>query len=372
MGFDLAKARGLMEAMDIDCIVATSHDNVYYSSGSDIHTIITLKRLAVIFLPLDSNPVFGVHANEKVTACESTWIKDVRVYEGGEWEPLKPIELIADVLREKGLSKAKIGAELLDMPGLCLDHLRELLPLAKFVNCQPIFDKMRSVKSTEELKLLSDANMATAKAITVAFEMARPGNTERDIAQNMMDLTIEYGADHIAFINLGAGKNILEIHHTPTDYRIKKRDMLHVDFGAFFKGYMSDISRMAVVGKPGEVQLKAYNIAVQAEFATAKAMHEGVAVMDVHNAVKQFYESKGYQYNKAFIGHSLGIGCHEFPFLGPSHGEWVLEQRMFFQIEPSLTIGHVRVHTEDSFIVTKGTARNVSEYRNISELQIIK
>ena len=361
-----------MDESGVDCIVATSHDNVFYSSGADILTITMLKRLAAVFIPFDGEPVFGVHANEEVTARESTWIKDLRVYEGGEWEPLKPIRFVADVLKEKGLSDAKIGLELLDMSALCFNHLRELLPSARFVDCQPIFERLRSVKSPEELKLLSYANMATAKAITVAFEMARPGDTEREIAWNMMNLTYEYGADQVAFMTLGAGKNIFETHHVPTDYRIKKGDMLHVDFGCYFKGYMSDISRMAVVGEPDETQLRAYDNVVGAELATADAMREGVAVIDVHNAVKQFYESKGLSYTRAFIGHGLGIGCHEPPFLGPSHGDWVLESGMFFQVEPSLTIGHARVHTEDSFIVTEEVAKNVSEYRDIAELQVIR
>jgi len=371
-GFDMVKARELMKEMGMDCIVATSHDNVFYSSGADIMTITMLKRLAAVFLPLDGEPVFGVHANEEVTARQPTWIKDVRVYSGGEWEPLKPIGFVADTLREMGMGDANIGIEMLDMPGLCFDHLRELIPSAKFVDCQPIFDRMRAVKSPEELELLSQANMATARAITIAFDMAKPGDTERKIAQNMIDLTYEYGADQVAFMTLGAGDNIFEIHHMPTDYEIKSGDLVHVDFGCFFQGYMSDISRTAVVGKPDGTQLKVYDIAVRVQQATAEALKEGAKVIDVHNAAKQQCESEGLSYNRAFIGHGLGIGCHELPFLGPSHGNWVLEDGMFFQIEPGFAIGNVRVHTEDSFIVSGNEARNVSEYRDVSEIQIIR
>jgi Xaa-Pro aminopeptidase len=371
-GFDLDEARMLMEERGLDCAVVTSHDNVYYSTWSDIMTISMLKRLAAVFLPLDGEPAFGVHANEEVTARDSTWIKDLRVYEGGEWEPLKPIGFVADVLKEKGLENARIGIELLDVPGLCLDHLRSLLPSAEFVDCQPIFDKLRSVKSQEEIRLLSGSNMATAKAITVAFEMARPDDTEREIARDMMDLTVEYGADQVAFMTFGAGKNIFETHHIPGDYKISEGDLLHVDFGAYFDGYLSDISRMAVVGEPDETQIKAYDVAVGAELATAEAMRPGATVMDVHDAVKGFYESRGYTYGRAFIGHGIGIGCHEYPFLGPSHGDWVLEPGMFFQVEPGLTLDHARVHTEDSFVVTEKGARNVSLYRDVSELQRIR
>jgi Xaa-Pro aminopeptidase len=329
--------------------------------------------LAAIFIPVDGEPVFAVHRNEQVTAREATWIKDLRVYEGGEWESLKAIKFCADVLQEKGLENKKIGVELMDMPGLWLDHLRKLLPSARITDAKPVFDKLRSVKSPKELEFMGKANMATAKAITVAFEMARPGDMERELAHNMIGLTLKYGGDTVAFIHLGAGKNIFETHHMADNYKIKKGDLVHVDFGCFFDGYYSDISRTAVVGDPDDTQLKAYEVAVEAEYVTGDAMISGEKVITVHNRVKEFYESKGYKYDRAFIGHSMGIGCHELPFLGPADGDWVLEPGMFFQVEPSMVLGNARVHTEDSFVVkTKGPAEIVSEYTDVREIQIIR
>jgi len=371
-GFKLDKAREHMKKQGLDCIIATSHDNVYYSSHSEIMTITMLKRLAAVFIPLDGEPVFGVHANEKVTAEETTWIKDLRVYEGGEWEPLKPIDFVAETIKEMGYAESRIGVETLDIPGMCMDHLRNQLPEAKITDCQPVFDKMRAVKSPEELRHMSRINMATAKAITVAFEIAKPGDSEKEIARNMINLTLSYGADTVAFMTMGAGPNIWETHHIPGDYKIKEGDLIHVDFGCLFDGYLSDISRMAVVKQPSESQLKAYKMAVDAERVTGAALSPGLPVSTVHNTVKEFYESNGYPYNRAFIGHGLGIGCHEYPFLGPSHGDWFLEEGMFFQIEPSVILGDSRMHTEDSFIVRKGGGENVSEYRDVSELQVIR
>lgn len=371
-GFSLRKAREHMEQRALDVMVATSHDNVYYTSHSEIMTITMLKRLAAVIIPLDGDPVFAVHANERVTAEKTTWIKDLRVYQGGEWEPLKPIGFLAETLSELGHSTGRVSVETLDIPGACLDHLRSLLPEAQLTDCQSIFDSLRAVKTPDELRHLSRINMATAKAITVAFEMAQPGDTEKMIAQNMINLTLEYGADTVAFMTMGAGPNIHETHHIPGEYRIKEGDLIHVDFGCLFDGYLSDISRTAAIAKPDPTQLKAYSFAVEAERATGDALAPGVKVQEVHDAVKELYESRGHPYNRAFIGHGLGIGCHEYPFLGPSHGDWTLEQGMFFQVEPSVAMDHIRVHTEDSFVVTATGSENVSEYRDIGELQIIR
>jgi Xaa-Pro aminopeptidase len=371
-GFSLGEARKRMEERSLDVIVATSHDNVYYTSHSEIMTISMLKRLAAVFIPLDGDPVFGVHANEEVTARETTWIKDLRVYEGGEWEPLKPMGFVADTLTELGYGRGRIGVETLDLPGACLDHLRGLLPGAELKDCQPVLDTLRAVKSPDEIRHLSRINMATAKAITAAFEMAKPGDTEKMIARDMIGLTLGYGADTVAFMTMGAGPNIHETHHIPGEYRIREGDLVHVDYGCVFDGYLSDISRVAAVVKPDATQLKAHSFAVEAERAAGDALAPGVKVREVHDAVKEFYESRGHPYRRAFIGHGIGIGCHEYPFLGPSHGGWTLEPGMFFQVEPSVVMDHARVHTEDSFVVTDTGSENVSEYRDVGELQIIR
>ncbi len=362
-----------MEEAGLKCLMATSHDNVFYTSGADLMSINMLKRLTVIFVPLEGDAVFAVHANEAALSRRGTWIEDLRVYQGGEWEPLEPVGFMAEVLEEKRLNTGRVGIEMQDVSALYLEHLRSLLPAVEFVDAKPLFDRLRAVKIDSELSLLSEANMATAKAITVAFEMARPGDSEREIAQNLMRLVYQYGADQVGFITLSAGENIFETHHVPSDYRIKAGDLVHVDFGGFFAGYMSDISRTAVVGPPDERQQRLYQVAVGVERATAQAMRAGAKIIEVHQAAKNFYESQGFSYDRAFIGHGLGIGCHEFPFLGATHGDWVLEPGMFFQVEPRVSLDEITVHTEDSFIIVEGDqAKNVSEDRDVAEMQVIR
>jgi Xaa-Pro aminopeptidase len=202
--------------------------------------------------------------------------------------------------------------------------------------------------------------------------MAEPGDTEKEIAQNMIELCLEYGADSVAFMTMGAGRNIFETHHIPGSYRIREGDFIHVDFGCYFDGYLSDISRTAVVNKPDRDQLQAYEFAVSAERAVGEALIPGSTVMEVHEATERFYMDRGHKYKRAFVGHGLGIGCHEYPFLGPSHGDWFIEPGMFFQVEPSIVMEGTRVHTENSYLVTQSGGQNVSEYRDLTDIQVIR
>ena len=250
------------------------------------------------------------------------------------------------------------------MAGSSYDYVRKILPDAKFVECGVIFDKMRSVKSSEELEILSEANMATAKAMSNAFEAASPGDTEKQIARHIMELIQDYGASRIAFLNFAAGQNVMEPHHMPGDYRLKRGDLVHVDVGGTWKGYISDISRMAVVGEPSTEQRKAYEVIIKQMWDTAEVMENGATVQTANEAAKQSYESHGFKYPRYFIGHSIGLSGQEVPFLAPFHGDWVLEPGMVLQIESShVASDKIRVHYEDSFVIQeKESALNVSEY----------
>jgi len=371
--FNISKAKKLMADAGLEAIVASSPENVYYSTGSNIITMSLIRRMAFFVLPLDSDPVFGVNRIEESKARGTSWIKDIRSYDAGEWEPVKVIEFLASLIKDKGLAKAKVGLDVEYFPAEYFSVLQKMVPEVKFSNDQPIFDRLRAVKTPEEVKRLSDAAMVTAKAITIAFEMAKVGDTERDVAQNLSNLVVEYGADNVAACVLGSGMSNFEAHHLPTDKKLKRGELLHTDFVANFDGYYSDISRTAVVGaKPNDAQRKAYDLAIECENNVVDAMRAGVKIMDVHNVAKKTMEAAGFGYTRAFIGHSIGVGIHEYPFIGPVHGDWALEPNMVFEIEPSVTIGNERVHTEDTILVTGGKAKNLSQFIDTSEILIIK
>jgi Xaa-Pro aminopeptidase len=376
MVFDLKKIHGLMQEKGIDCVIATSRENVFYSAG--VWAGISLRPAPVI-LPLDADPVILVHpsgsgAGEDITVRKTSWIEDVRTYQGGEWAPLRVWDAVAEVMREKGLQESVLGLEVFEVAGKCYDHIREQLPSAKFTGCESVFDELRSVKSDEELKILTDGNVSTAKAVSQAFEVARPGVTEASIARDIMEHIMDSGASRIAFLSLAAGSNVLEPHHAPSDYEIKSGDLVHVDVGGVWRGYLSDISRMAVVGKPSDRQRRAYEVIIRQMWDTAEAMERGATVNEVNDAAKRSYESNGFKYPRFFIGHSIGLKGHEHPFLAPFHGDWILEPSMVFQLEPShVDSNDIRVHYEDSFVIQEdGPAKNVSEYENSWELPRIK
>ncbi len=383
MNFDLSKARSTMRKEGLDCIVATTRQNAYYCTGHHVSTIERAGRFAAAIFPLEGDPVYCLETNEAFEA--KTWIKDVRVYkEGGEWEPLKPLQFFARVLEEKRLGKAKIGMEIsmysgapAGLPAALYNYLRKLLPDAEIVDCGYIFEKMKAIKTADEIVIMENAAAVSSEAIRTAFEASKCGDTEQDVLFRMVTFCAERGLS-VSHGYVDAGPNTFKTHHKTSDYRIKKGDMMHSDFGVLMQGYSADISRVAKFGEPDANEVKTYEFATEVMMRVAEMLVPGNTVMEVHNAAKKFYEDRGVEYRlvedqgRDFIAHGLGLAVHEAPFIGPSHGDWVIEPGMIIAIEPRVTFGKARVHYEDMFLVTPNGSMNISVWKNFSNMMVIK
>jgi Xaa-Pro aminopeptidase len=369
MFFNLTKARKIMEEEEIDCLVPTTSPNLLYCSGASVGTPGSAGRIAAVLIPLDGEPVLCLQYNEQFYSRKMTWIKDLRIYDGGEWLPFKPWQSVADLIIEKGLSKARLGFETQAVPHDYLIHLMKLLPQAEFKNSGEIFERLRAVKTEEEIQIMKEAGTKTAKAIKIAFEMVTPGDTERQILESIQRLLTKFGFEGVPGGYLDAGPNIHETHHKTGDYKVRRGDLIHTDMLGPFRNYNTCVSRVAKLGEPDEDELKTYEFARKVEMLAADLLVPGNSMLEIHNEVVNFYEKNGVKfdfkdYGRDFLGHSIGLEGHEAPYIGPSHGDWIVEPGMVIAIEPRIEPrvigGKTRIHIEDMFLVTEKGPENIS------------
>ena len=142
-------------------------------------------------------------------------------------------------------------------------------------------------------------------------------------------------------------------------------------------GYFGDITRTVVRGRASEAIRKLYDTVLQGQTFAFKSMREGVATVDVHKAVQEFFEKQGYKTGKkggrmqGFFhgtGHGLGLEIHEPPRMGVnSTGK--LQAGEVVTVEPGLyypQIGGVRM--EDVALITKGAPRNLTRFERVLEI----
>ena len=110
-----------------------------------------------------------------------------------------------------------------------------------------------------------------------------------------------------------------------------------MDGGPSYDGYVSDIIREAVIGKPTDYQQEMFDVAREACYRGIDAMKPGTPIDQVVKVVDDFMDnSKFAEINvyKHWCGHSIGVGVHEYPMLD-SDTHILLKPGMVFSIEPS-------------------------------------
>ncbi|WP_370678097.1 M24 family metallopeptidase [Pleomorphomonas sp. PLEO] len=212
---------------------------------------------------------------------------------------------------------------------------------------------LRMKKDEREYALLKMNAGIADRAIEAAVAALVPGMTENELAAIIRNHFLKEGAAPSFWI-VGSGSNGAFPHHTASDRHIVEGDAVVIDIGGIKSAFPSDITRVAVVGKPPEGFAELHAVverAVQAAIAVAKP---GVLARDVDAAARTVISDAGY--GKFFThrtGHGMGIDGHEPPYITAT-SETVLEEGMVFSIEPGIYLpGRFGCRLEEIVILRK-------------------
>ncbi|MDD5014918.1 MAG: Xaa-Pro peptidase family protein [Atribacterota bacterium] len=362
------RIKKLMREKDMDAVVALSLENVFYTTGAYIMTQRAIRdRLEIAVLPKKGEAVFIACKIEEKLAKEETWIEDMRTYI--EFKE-SPIQFLVSVLKEMGLEKGRIGIEQHYLTAYYHAELTNAMPDAEFIECQDVFDEIQMIKEPGEIEILAKAAKGTRKAADAAFLSAKVGDTEKELANQMIINLLNQGVDELSFMVLGTGKRSIYTHPTPGDTPLCSGDILRVDFGGLFSGYFSDLARTAVVGNPSPLQADVYKKLATIQKEVIYSLQVGVRFCDVYNKCKELYKEKDLPFNMPHIGHGLGVGLHEHPIINPLN-EKKVQENMVINVEPLVVYGDGAYHIEDLILTTKNGPKILTESSMSDEIPII-
>ena len=213
---------------------------------------------------------------------------------------------------------------------------------------------LRMVKDAEEIELMRHAQSITDAAFEHICGYIKPGLTEQQIRVELENFMFNNGADALSFSTIiAAGPNGANPHAQPSDYVVKKGDMIVMDYGAGYHDYHSDMTRTVCVGEPTEEQRRVYDVVRKAHEACAAAAHAGVIGRDIHELAVKVITDAGYgDYFKHGLGHGVGVEIHENPNFGRRWDRPVPEGSVV-TIEPGIYLpGNFGVRLEDFGLVT--------------------
>ncbi len=231
------------------------------------------------------------------------------------------------------------------------------------VDAGDVFLNMRACKAPEEIASMRRAIEISESALEATMDWARPGMSERQIADRLSAEMVERGAQGLAFLLVLSGEKSGLPHGDTGDRIWAENELLLIDFGARYSDYPADITRTFCYGEP-TAQIRAmYDAVYGANQAAREFARAGVSCEAVDRVARAVIEAAGFgEYFIHRLGHGLGLSVHELPNIVEGNTQ-LLEPGMVFTIEPGVYIpgvGGVRI--EDNVVVTENGIDVLTSY----------
>jgi Xaa-Pro dipeptidase len=219
-------------------------------------------------------------------------------------------------------------------------------------------------KEAAEVEKMRRAVKIAESALEATGPLIRIGMSEKDLAAELVIQLFKHGsAPELPFSPIvSAGPNGANPHASPTDRKIRRGDLLVVDWGAAFDGYVSDLTRTFAVGEVDAECAKIHRLVQAASAAGRAAAKPGVPCADVDKAARAVIEAAGYgQFFTHRTGHGIGMEGHEEPYLRGDNMQ-ILEPGMAFTVEPGIYLPNRNgARIEDNVVITADGADVLSE-----------
>ena len=268
-------------------------------------------------------------------------------------------------------STAPLGVDK-DLKARFLLPLMEMKAATGFVNTSLAIDTVRGIKDEEEQEKMRVSSHINDMAMAEFKKLIHAGVTEKEVAEQMLKIYLDLGADGFSFEPLVAfGPNAADPHHGPDDTVLKEGDVVLFDVGCIKDGYCSDMTRSFYYKTVSEEHKNIYNIVRAANEAAIAKIKPGVPLMELDNTARNLITEKGYgpQFNHR-LGHFIGLAEHEFGDVS-SVNTTPAVPGMIFSIEPGIYVaGDTGVRVEDLVLVTEDGCEVLNHYSK--KLEIIE
>ncbi|PYZ94341.1 Xaa-Pro dipeptidase [Salipaludibacillus keqinensis] len=312
-----------------------------------------------------------------VSAKEAKFITDFRYVDQAqtETEGFDIIQHTAPIHEEVAKQAIEMGIKRL---GFEKDHMTygqydtynkvlegALIPVSGLV------ENMRLIKTSEELTIIQEAVDIADAAFHHIQSYIRPGVKEIDVSNELEFFMRKQGAVSSSFdIIVASGYRSALPHGVATDKVIESGELVTLDFGAYYKGYCSDITRTVAVGVPNEELKAIYNTVLEAQLKGVEGIKPGMTGKEADALTRDYITDKGYgKYFGHSTGHGMGLEVHEGPGLSYK-SDRKLEPGMVVTVEPGIYVAGVGgTRIEDDIVITQDGNRIMS--KSTKELLIL-
>ncbi len=342
----------------LDALALNPGPSLAYLTGLNFHLM--ERPVVVLFLP---GRAPAIALPELETAKLSALPFAVQAYPYGE-DPATWPGIFRNALQASDLEGRTVGVEPTRLRFLELRLLEAAAPTARFVSAETSLEQLRICKDASEVAAMRQAVDIAQRALQATLPFIKPGRTERQVASELTFQLLRAGSDpEFPFSPIvSAGPNSANPHASPSDRPLQNGDLLVIDWGAFYAGYVSDLTRTFAIGAVEEEFSRIHQIVLQANAAGRAACRLEAPAEVVDQVARQVIEQAGYgPYFTHRVGHGIGMEGHEAPYMRAGN-TLPLEPGMAFTVEPGIYLpGRGGVRIEDNMVITPDGAECLSD-----------
>jgi Xaa-Pro aminopeptidase len=362
---NFARLNALMDEARLDALVLRSGQNFAYLSGIAYpgtlqrHMDLTdSTRPVMLVWPREGKPVIVANKTAAGLAERDSWIEKIELYEAYVDSPYAKL---VEVTKAMGLASASVGFEKDYISEAHWQQIGAAAPKMQRSDCTALMDRVRWIKTDEEVALIRRAADLLDDAYLEAFRRIRPGDTERKVHADMMGVCLRLGFEWAHGI-LNTFKNTVP-YGGESDVVIERGDAIRTDYVAYLHNYPGHQSRTVIVGEPTAKQRAEYALNLDVHRRTIDRCRAGAKVDDLWRFTMGEYRKAGWPDHHMLIGHGVGPWWHQQEPILRRASEHVLEEGMVLALEPHVNFWHV----QDMVLVTKGAPVLLSPKFNTDE-----
>jgi Xaa-Pro aminopeptidase len=320
--FDHMRLDRLMDEAGIDVVIATSKHNVQYLLGGhranffDYMDALGVSRYLPVFVYAKGEPEKAIYIGHRLEGSQHQakplWTPNTQATSNTS---VDATQKAVDAMRKAGLAPKRIAVEFGFLPYDASTVLRAVYPDAEWVDALFLLERQRLIKSPEELAKLKIASQGVIEAMQAVIAKTGPGRSKDEIVEavrreeTLRGLTFEY-----CLITCGTGMN-----RAPSEQKWLEGEIMSLDSGGNYNGYIGDVCRMAIQGEP-DAELDDLLAEIDAiQHAAFKAIKPGALGGGIYAAAEPLVQQSKQHNNLAFLAHGMGLVSHERPRL-TDHG----------------------------------------------------
>jgi len=219
-----------------------------------------------------------------------------------------------DHVRRLGCHVRRIGVEMAFLPMDAGALLRSAFPDSELVDALFVLERLRARKTPEELEKLRIASELVIDSMLAVIASHGPGTTKQELAEALRRAEVNRGLTfEYCLIAAGASHN-----RAPSEQKWETGDVLSVDSGGNYHGYIGDLARMAILGEP-DAELEDLLAEIEAiQRAAMKPIKSGTMGGEIYSAAGQLLNRSKHHNHMHFLAHGMGLVSHEAPRLTAS------------------------------------------------------